>query len=81
MKAIEDLIKTYQLEIRNIRLDIAKLNREAETLHDVVSDLQEIVQENKIKKVTDYVQLGSIDKRKGLDKEEISKLEKVKEIE
>lgn len=43
---IENLIYTYQLKIRSIRLDIAKLTRKAETLHDVVMDLEDLVQDN-----------------------------------
>ena len=41
-KAINELIKTYQSEIRNIRLEIAKLERERDTYRQVIMDLEDI---------------------------------------
>lgn len=51
MKTIDDLIKAYQLKIRNIRTQIARLEGERDTLQVVIMDLEdlkeEINQENK----------------------------------
>ena len=44
-KAINELIKTYQSEIRNIRLEIAKLERERDTYRQVIMDLEELENE------------------------------------
>lgn len=46
-KTINELIKKYQLEIKLIRLEIAKLERERDTLQEVIMDLEDI--QSKIK--------------------------------
>lgn len=47
-KTINELIKTYQYKIKNIRLEIIKLERERDTLQDVIMDLEELENEESI---------------------------------
>lgn len=42
-KAINELIKKYQLEIKIIKLERAKLEREIDTLREVIMDLEELL--------------------------------------